>query len=98
MKNQALFSSKGKSKKLKCRMLQFLFGALRVMPHSDLGPLVKNKTYHYVMSCYTFKCLVCKSTSVFAKKCKQLVYCAVRKAPCFSFCQQKSVWPPLFRT
>ena len=32
MKNQALFSSgvKIKSKKLKCRLLQFLFGALRV--------------------------------------------------------------------
>ena len=30
MKNQALFSSKEESKKLKCRLLQFLFGALRV--------------------------------------------------------------------
>ena len=30
MKNQALFSSKNKSKKIKCRLLQFLFGALRV--------------------------------------------------------------------
>ena len=30
MKNQALFSSKNKSKKLKCHLLQFLFGALRV--------------------------------------------------------------------
>ena len=30
MKNQALFSSKDKSKLLKCRLLQFLFGALRV--------------------------------------------------------------------
>ena len=30
MKNQALFSSKDKSKKLKCGLLQFLFGALRV--------------------------------------------------------------------
>ena len=30
MKNQALFSSEDKSKKLKCRLLQFLFGALRV--------------------------------------------------------------------
>ena len=30
MKNQALFCSKDKSKKLKCRLLQFLFGALRV--------------------------------------------------------------------
>ena len=29
-KNQALFSSKDKSKKLKCRLLQLLFGASRV--------------------------------------------------------------------
>ena len=30
MKNQALFSSKDKTRKLTCRLLQFLFGALRV--------------------------------------------------------------------
>ena len=30
MKNQALFSSKDESKKLRCGLLQFLFGALRV--------------------------------------------------------------------
>ena len=30
MKNQALFSSRDKSKKLKSRLLQFLFGTLRV--------------------------------------------------------------------
>ena len=30
MKNQALFSSKDKTKKLKCRLLLFLFGTLRV--------------------------------------------------------------------
>ena len=30
MKNQDLFSSKDKSKKLKCHLLQILFGALRV--------------------------------------------------------------------
>ena len=30
MKNQALFSLKDKSEKLKCHLLQFLFGALRV--------------------------------------------------------------------
>ena len=30
MKNQALFSSNDKSKKIKCRLLQFLFGAIRV--------------------------------------------------------------------
>ena len=29
MKNQALFSLTDKSKKVKCRLLQFLFGALR---------------------------------------------------------------------
>ena len=37
MKNQALFSLKDKSKKLKCRLLQFLFGTLRVKYcHADL--------------------------------------------------------------
>ena len=30
IKNQALFSSKDKSKNLKCRLLQYLFGALWV--------------------------------------------------------------------
>ena len=30
MKNQALFSLKDKSKKLNCRLLQFLIGVLRV--------------------------------------------------------------------
>ena len=30
MKNQALFSSKDKSKKLKCRLLQFSYSVLRV--------------------------------------------------------------------
>ena len=30
MKNQVLFSSNDKSKKLKCRLLQFLIGTLRV--------------------------------------------------------------------
>ena len=30
MKHQALFSSKDKSNKLKCRLLQFLFGTVRV--------------------------------------------------------------------
>ena len=39
MKNQALFSSK-ESKKLRCRLLQFLFAALRVKgKFCDLGQL-----------------------------------------------------------
>ena len=37
MKNQALFSSKDKSKKLKCRLLQLLFSALRVKTLSTLS-------------------------------------------------------------
>ena len=36
MKHQALFSSKDKSKKLKCRLLQFLFVALRVKSQTKL--------------------------------------------------------------
>ena len=36
MKNQALFSAKDKSKKLKCCLLQFLFGPLWVK--KDEGP------------------------------------------------------------
>ena len=39
MKNKALFSSKDKSEKLKCRLLQFLFGALRVK-ESTMGPVL----------------------------------------------------------
>ena len=35
MKNQALFSLKDKSQKLKCHLLQFLFGALRVNVYRD---------------------------------------------------------------
>ena len=42
MKHQALFSSKDKSKKLKCRLLQFLFGALRV------------KVYGYIFHFFSF--------------------------------------------
>ena len=36
MKNQTLFVSKDKSKKLKCSLLQFLMGALRVNLHEVL--------------------------------------------------------------
>ena len=43
MKNQALFSSKDKSKKLKCCLLQFLFGALRVK--SQMIFINTNKLY-----------------------------------------------------
>ena len=52
MKNQALFSSKDKRKKLKCRLLQFLFGALRVKEgrlKKDIASTGKVKSFisHY---------------------------------------------------
>ena len=43
MKNQALFSSKDKSKKLKCGLLQFLFGALRVNFHFQVWGVPTNE-------------------------------------------------------
>ena len=41
MKNQALFSSKDISKKIKCRLLQFLYGALRVNKPQPANTLPK---------------------------------------------------------
>ena len=46
MKNQALFSSKDKSKKLKFRVLQFLFGTLR-----DKFPVGNGNKHLPVPSC-----------------------------------------------
>ena len=47
MKNQALLSSKDESKKLKCCLLQFLFGTLRVKT-KGLGP-VKYKDSNWTL-------------------------------------------------
>ena len=45
MKHQALFTSKNKSKKLRCRLLQFLFGALRANIHEMyVAPPVRGNT------------------------------------------------------
>ena len=62
MKNQALFSLKAKSKKLKCCLLQFLFGALRVKsrPHvkelhhpmkSNQQIVQVNISFYFIPSC-----------------------------------------------
>ena len=52
MKNQALFSSKNKSKKLKCCLLQFLFGPLKVgsCPNND-----NLSNIFFVLFCVAFK-------------------------------------------
>ena len=46
MKNQALFSSKDKSKKLKCCLLQFLFGALRVNIFGSDSKYIKSHMHY----------------------------------------------------
>ena len=46
MKNQALFSSKDKSKKLKCRLLQFLFGTLRIKMKKNSYPSIYFSNQH----------------------------------------------------
>ena len=51
MKNQALFSSKDKSKKLKCHLLKFWFGALRVK--------IANSTDHNELLHIDLPCLPC---------------------------------------
>ena len=48
MKNQALLSSKDKSKKLKCRLLQFLFGAFRVNHSED--PVSSGNKFRFLIS------------------------------------------------
>ena len=47
MKNPAIFSSKDKSKKLKCRLLQFLFGALRVKAYHN-NPIKCPGLLHFI--------------------------------------------------
>ena len=67
MKNQALFSSIDNNKKSKCRLLQFLFGALRVsiviLPLEDLVVLLQ----------------ACHSVSLMVSYCDQSlsVFCAL---------------------
>ena len=55
MKNQVLYFSKDKSKKLKCRLLQFLFGALRVNP--DLWPGLPEFSVSYHLDITNFEIL-----------------------------------------
>ena len=45
MKSQASFSSKYKSKKLECRLLQFLCGTLRVNIHTKLHKTVLRRVH-----------------------------------------------------
>ena len=57
MKSQALFSSKDKSKKLKCRLLQFLFGALRLINcivHCYKYSIIKIYREIYIMYIYIY--------------------------------------------
>ena len=51
MKNQALFSSKDKSKKSKYRPLQFLFGTLRVNVRSKLTFMIDFVVFSCLQDC-----------------------------------------------
>ena len=62
MKNQALFSSKDKSKKSKCRLLQFLIGALRVKMsamHNGGVPILihRSQPLHKIVVQFQMKCV-----------------------------------------
>ena len=57
MKYQALFSSKDKSKTLKCRLLQVLFGALRVNSVENLLFIILQTIWSFD-SIYDLLCLV----------------------------------------
>ena len=45
MKSQALFSLKDKTKKLKCPLLQFMFGAFRVKSFSVVSEPVSDSSF-----------------------------------------------------
>ena len=53
MTNQALFFSKDKSKLIliKCRLLQFLFGALRVNMQVENDLKMANPAAHHIIVC-----------------------------------------------
>ena len=59
MKSQALFSSKDKSKKLKCRLLQFLFGALRIKLQSCFHNIAKQIDIKQKMLFFFFVFVFC---------------------------------------
>ena len=54
MKNQALFSWTDKSKKLKCRLQQFSFGALRIKVNS-VAVFHRKKFTLLILKCITLK-------------------------------------------
>ena len=58
MKNHALFSTKDKNKKLKCRLLQFLFVALRVKN------VTLDQTTAFHMATTTFTLYQCKNGKI----------------------------------
>ena len=62
MKNQASFSSKDKNIKLKCRLLQFLFGALRINNRYIENTKKSNEISHAILSINLIETLLCEKT------------------------------------
>ena len=60
MKNQALFSSKDKSKKLKCRLLQFLFDAFKVKVIDRFPLNIDVPSFFQIISHHCLHCIMTK--------------------------------------
>ena len=92
MKHKALFSSKDKSKKLKCRLLQFLFGALRIkcciigIWHQVKKTIFVFKMYEYLFKGINFASFINAALPNFqwSPNLKRKKICSTMKE-CFSF-------------
>ena len=73
MKNQALFSSKDKSQKFECHLLQFLFGTLRVNTHLSADTSLFFCSKPLSKSCFHGHCIfphnLKQKQGVFARGC-----------------------------
>ena len=70
LENQALFSAKGKSKKLRCHLLQFLFGTLRAKKFCQIDKFQHGHAYLMILNF----CKLDKILIVTAKKCDCKIY------------------------
>ena len=89
MKNQALFSLKDKSKKFKCRLLRFLFGALRVKVKAIVICLVLDKVCNCIVYLFWLSFFQNKTPRLFFYMLLQKIYlpdicCAIYLVTSFS--------------
>ena len=73
MKNQASFSSKDKNKKLKCPLLQFLFGTLRVKSSGVLNQFHPGLLFSYLYIVYFIICITGHYKSILRACCQETI-------------------------